>query len=123
MTARRKKILIVDDEVGVRELLKESLEQRGYDTATAADGEEGFEQASLLQPDLILLDLVMPKADGWQMLTRLRQQERTRNILVVMLTAQSDTEALLRSAEQKTLDYFIKPFNMDELLAYIGRYL
>jgi len=120
---KRKKILIVDDELGIRELLTEGLSQRGYETSTAMDGWEGLEETERFQPDLILLDVMMPIMDGWKMLTQLRSAERTRNIPVVMLTAKSDTEALFKSVQQRAADYFIKPINMDELLTFIKRYI
>jgi len=121
--AERKKILIVDDELGVRELLAETLRQRGYEVLTAQDGSEGLEQATQTLPNLILLDVMMPKMDGWEMLKRLRRNEKTRDILVIMLTARSETESLMRSEENKTLDYFIKPINLEELIAFIRRYI
>lgn len=119
----RKKILIVDDEFGIREFLTESLNERGYETAAAVDGREGLEEAERFQPDLILLDVMMPIMDGWKMLGGLRAEERTRNIPVVMLTAKSDTEALLKSGHEHAVDYFIKPINLEELLAFIKRYI
>jgi two-component system response regulator VicR len=117
-----KRILIVDDELGVREFLSESLQQRGYETSTAADGEEGLEQTERFQPDLILLDVMMPVMDGWKMLTNLRARDKTRNIPVVMLTAKSDTQALFKSEEHRVADYFIKPINIEELITFIKRY-
>ena len=113
----------MDDEAGVRELLSESLQQRGYETQEAVDGKDALERAAAFLPDLILLDVVMPKMDGWGVLSRLRMQEATRDIPVVMLTAKSDTGALLRSEEQKAVDYFIKPIKMEELLTFIERYI
>ena len=123
MLQPRKKILIVDDEPGICELLSEALEQAGYDTLTAADGREGFEKARSAQPDLILLDVVMPGVDGWQMLERLGRSAKTQTIPVVMLTAKSETESLFKSRELKVLDYFIKPVVIEELLSFIRRYV
>ena len=123
MKTERKKILIVDDEPGIREFLAGALGQRGYEMFTAVDGEDGLEKASQIEPDLILLDVAMPKMDGWEMLSQLRLREETCNIPVVMLTAKGETEALLRSEHQRVADYFIKPVNMDELLKFIKRYV
>ena len=120
---KRKTILIVDDELGVREFLSENLKQNGYEACTAADGREGFEAAFRIKPDLILLDVIMPVMDGWQMLSKLRAQDKTKNIPVVMLTAKSETESLFKSQERKVLDYFVKPVDSKELLHFVKRYV
>ena len=120
---RRKRILIVDDESGVRELLSEGLKARGYETSTAEDGEEALRKTFRSLPDLILLDVMMPKMDGWGVLEQIRKNEKTQRIPVIMLTAKSETELLFRSEQQKAVDYFIKPINLQELLTSIGRYI
>ena len=119
----RKKILIVDDEIGICEYLSETLTQEGYETSTAKDGKEGLEQTNRFRPDLILLDVMMPVMDGWKMLVNLRAEEKTRNIPVVMLTARGDTESVFKSADEHVADYFIKPVDMPELLAFLKRYI
>ena len=119
----RKKILIVDDEIGVREYLAESLSQNGYEISMATDGREGLTKTERFRPDLILLDVMMPVMDGWKMLAQLRAQEKTRNIPVVMLTAKSDTESVFKSEQQRVADYFIKPVDIKELLAFLKRYI
>ena len=120
---RRKKILIVDDEEGVRELLSSSLEPRGYEVSTAVDGKDALKQVARSKPDLILLDVMMPNMDGWETLDWLRRHEKTHRIPVIMLTAKSDTEALFKSEERKVVDYFIKPINLQELLTFVRRYI
>ena len=90
---------------------------------TAVDGEDGLEQAERLLPDLIILDVVMPKLNGWQVMERLQQNERTRNIPIVIVSAKSDTEALFRSKEYRAVDHFIKPVNLHELRAFVYRYV
>ena len=119
----KRKILIVDDERGVRELLSENLKMQGYETATAADGRAGLEEARRSRPNLILLDVIMPVMDGWKMLKELRADEATKSIPVVMLTAKSDTEDLFKSEGLRVSDHFIKPIDMDELLVFIKRYI
>ena len=118
-----KKILIVDDELGVRELLSEFLKIQGYETLTAVDGLDGLKKAATYLPNLIFLDIMMPKMDGWQALAHLREREGTKDIPVVMLTARSDTAALLRSEKEHAVDYFIKPINLEELSTFIKRYV
>jgi DNA-binding response OmpR family regulator len=119
----RKKVLIVDDEPNVREFLSEALEGAGYDTLTAQDARDGLEKALFARPDLILLDIMMPGMDGWQMLSCLRREARAKHIPVVMLTARSETESVVRSQELNVLDYFIKPVDPEELIAFIRRYV
>jgi DNA-binding response OmpR family regulator len=116
-------ILIVDDEPELRELLTRFLNARGYDAVGAADGKEALEHAVLDHPDLILLDVNMPRLDGWKTLTELKRNAVTEAIPVVMLTANSDTEALFKSQALHAVDYFIKPVNISELLEFIRRYL
>ena len=119
----RKKVLIVDDEEGIREVLSASLQHRDYDILTAVDGEDGLEQAQRLLPDLILLDVIMPKLDGWQVMQRLQQDERTQHIPIVVVSAKSETESLFRSKNLRAVDHFIKPVNLHERRAFVHRYV
>ncbi len=119
----RKRILIVDDEPLVRELLSETLKVGGYEVLIAAGGYEALEQAQTGQPDLILLDVMMPGLDGWKVLEKLRLNTRTRTIPVAMFTARGDTDSMMRAQELKVLDYFIKPINPEELLSFVRRYV
>ena len=119
----RKKILIVDDERGVRELLSESLSEQGYETLTAVDGPDALAQAERSFPDLILLDLGMPKMDGWGVLSRLYSEEKTRNIPVVVITGRTDTESLLKPERKQTLEYFFKPIDLAELHNFIKSHI
>ncbi|HEY9569660.1 MAG TPA: response regulator, partial [Metalysinibacillus sp.] len=83
-----KKILVVEDELSIATLLKYNLEQAGFAVETANDGQEGFDKALAIQPDLILLDLMLPKLDGMEMCKLLRQQQM--NTPIIMLTARDD---------------------------------
>ena len=89
----------------------------------ATSGHEGIEKSLSVKPDLILLDVMMPVLSGWQVLERIRRDSETRNIPVVMLTARSETESVLRSRDLRVLDYFIKPVDMPELLRILPRYV
>ena len=120
---RRKTILIVDDDEGIREVFSASLEHRDFDIVMAVDGEDGVRQATLLLPDLILLDVMMPKLDGWQVMQRLQRDERTRDIPVIIVSAKCETEALFKSKELHVLDHFIKPVNLSELRAFVHKYV
>ena len=119
----RKKILIVDDELPIRELLSESLKGGGYETLTAASGEEALEAAVKFVPDLILLDLAMPKMDGWGVLSRLYSEPKTRDIPVIVITGRTDTESLLKPERMQTLDYFFKPIDLEQLHDFIKGHL
>ena len=118
----RRRILVVDDEPKIRHLLRELLSP-DYDIFTAANGSDALEHLKSELVDLILLDLMMPVMDGWQVLRHLKAGQQTRSIPVIMLTADGDTKTVLTSQELKATDYFIKPFLADELLAFIKRYV
>ena len=123
MPIGRKKILIVDDEEGVRELLSESLSGQGYEILTAVDGQDALDKAPRFSPDLILLDLGMSQMDGWGVLSRLYSDEKTRDIPVVVITGRTDTESLLKPERQQTLDYFFKPIHLEELHEFIKAHI
>lgn len=117
-----KKILVIDDEVGLRELLEGWL-SRDYEVLLAADGLEGIEILRRYRPDLVLLDITMPKMDGWAVLRSIRQEELTRDLPVIMLTARGDMNALMESKRLRADDHMIKPVVLEELAGYIKRYL
>jgi DNA-binding response OmpR family regulator len=119
----KNKILVIDDEPGVVELLKKRLERAGYDVIAATDGMEGFKRACEHKPDLILLDIIMPGVDGLTVLKRLKTEEATRQIPVVMVTAKGLTDSLFEAQKYGATDYIIKPFQWSELLRFIKRYL
>ncbi len=122
MAQIKNKILVVDDEEGLRALVATVLQMAGYEVATAVDGEDGVQKALQYLPDLILLDIMMPKLDGWKTLSKLRTYDQTEHIPIIMLTARGETDSLFKSEQLKVLDYFIKPFEMDEILTYIKKY-
>ena len=111
-----KKILIIDDEEEFLEFVKANLELRGdYRVFTAANGEKGMALAEKRKPDLVLLDIIMPVVDGFEVLKRLRACENTKSIPVIMLTARSDDEAMLKALELHDDGYIIKPLKIEEL--------
>ncbi len=119
----RKKILIVDDETALCDSLSKDLAEAGYETATAPNGQEGLKQANQFEPRLILLDVIMPVMDGWEMLKRLKSQPGTKNIPVILLTSKTDAETIFKSQKEKVLDFFTKPIDSQELIAFIQRYI
>lgn len=116
---KKSRILIVDDTVDTVELLKKRLRSEGYDTAEAYDGEECLRQVDAYNPDLIVLDVMMPKMDGFEVCQRLKSDENTRYIPVLMLTAKSEVSDKVRGLDIGADDYLPKPFDYKELSARI----
>jgi two-component system alkaline phosphatase synthesis response regulator PhoP len=113
------KILIVDDEPNIVQTLQDRLEMNDYNVVTACNGQEGLEQAIQEQPDVVLLDVIMPVMDGLEMLEALRKEPTCENISVVMLTARSQTQDIARANACGIEDYIVKPFDLSELLEKI----
>ncbi|GLC88316.1 response regulator transcription factor [Lysinibacillus piscis] len=112
-----KTILVVEDEHSIATLLKYNLEQAGYIVETAADGQTGLQKAIELQPDLLLLDLMLPKLDGMEVCKQLRQQRI--NTPIIMLTAKDDEFDKVLGLELGADDYMTKPFSPREVLARV----
>lgn len=112
-------ILIADDDADIRRVLKVNLESEGFQTVEAADGEEALSMAIDAQPDVILLDLMMPGMDGLEVCRRLRADFRTAVTPVLMLTAQSASEDQVAGLATGADDYVAKPFDPSELIARI----
>jgi CheY-like chemotaxis protein len=106
-----KRILVVDDEERVREMIEFRLRLFGYDVLQAADGREALEVASREKPDLVLLDVMMPELDGFQVCSRLKQDEATQHIPVVMLTAKAEAKDVTRAFNSGAVDYVVKPYD------------
>ena len=115
------RVLVVDDEPKIVELIKQTLEAHAYDVVTASSGEEALRQACSQPLDVILLDVVMPVMDGFEVLARLQANRDTSRIPVVMVTAKSDTRSIFKSKDLWAVDYLMKPFNVDALLETVKR--
>jgi pilus assembly protein CpaE len=114
------KILVVDDDPNVQRLLQYTLKQEGYDVVVAGDGAEGFRQWGAEEPALILLDVMLPKLDGYQVAAKIRAEEgTTAHVPIIMLTAEREVEQKVRGLRAGADDYLIKPFHPAELLARI----
>ncbi len=114
------KILVVDDDPNVQRLLQYTLKQEGYEVVVAGDGAEGFRLWGAEQPDLILLDVMLPKLDGYQVATKIRTEEGTiGHVPIIMLTAEREVEQKVRGLRAGADDYLIKPFHPAELMARI----
>jgi len=110
------KILVVDDDNNICELLRLYLTKEGYQVTTANDGEEGLAQFSAVKPDMVLLDVMMPKLDGLEVCRRIRRQGNTP---VMMLTAKGETFDKVLGLELGADDYMVKPFDSKEVVARI----
>ncbi|MDL2218967.1 response regulator transcription factor [Ruminococcaceae bacterium OttesenSCG-928-O06] len=111
-----KRIMIVDDDKNICELLRLYLEKEGYDTHLAHDGEAAFNAFEDYSPDLVLLDIMMPKQDGWETCRKIRA---TSEVPIIMLTAKGDTFDKVLGLELGADDYIVKPFETKEVVARI----
>ena len=122
MEVGRKKILIVDDEPAILIVSRRRLEANGYEVITAESGKEGIEKAVTCEPDLILLDIIMPGLDGYEVCKRLKSSEKTREIPVIIFTASSpQDDSGEKAIEFGAVGYLTKPFESDDLLSIIAR--
>ena len=110
------KILIVDDDENICELLRLYLEKDGFETVVANDGEKAVEFSAKYNPDLILLDIMLPKLDGWQVCREIR---KTSAVPIIMLTAKGETFDKILGLELGADDYVSKPFDTKEVIARI----
>ena len=118
MTAPR--ILVVDDDAGVRDVLRSTLALDGHDVLAAASGMEGLVRAQSEGPDLVLLDVMMPGMDGWEVLKLLKLDAATRQIPVVILSVRAEPRDRIRALQEGAVDYVAKPFAVEELLASLA---
>src|SRR5947199_5172460 len=111
------RILIIEDELPMRTALKDCLESEGYRILTAADGESGLRRAIDEKPDLILLDIMMPRLDGFAVCAELRRLSNP--VPILMLTAKGQVEDRVHGLDAGADDYLVKPFSTEELLARV----
>jgi two-component system phosphate regulon response regulator PhoB len=116
---RKATLLVIEDDPDIVELLRYNLEREGYRVLVATDGERGLAESARNQPELILLDLMLPGLDGLEVCRRLRTQDGTRGIPVLMLTAKSEESDVVTGLELGADDYLTKPFSPRELLARV----
>jgi len=119
----RKRILIVDDEKDLVDILKTRLEIEGYEILAAYDGQEGLEKAQEEKPDLILLDVMMPKMNGYQVCRLLKYDEEFQNIPVIIITARGQEQDKMTGDEVGADEYITKPFENGVLFAKIKELL
>ena len=122
------RVLVIDDEAPIRLLCRVNLEAAGIEVSEAEDGKSGLEATRAERPDVILLDVMMPGMDGWQVFDQLLQDESTAKIPIVFLTARAELRDQARGLELGGVDYVTKPFNplnlaplIEDLLARVER--
>ena len=113
------RILLVDDEPGLRTAVQAYLEDEGFQVTTAVDGEEGWEKAQKMIPDVIISDVMMPRCDGYGLLKKIREDERLGGTPVIFLTAKGMTADRTQGYQAGVDDYMPKPFDPDELVARV----
>ena len=119
----RTRILIVDDEPDIVSTLSSILRARNYLVSTASGGLEGLEKARSERPDLILLEAIMPDINGYDVCMRLKSDRITRNVPVIMISANGGSESVLKARTSGANDYIIKPFNLLTLLGKLRKFL
>ena len=118
-----KKILVVDDEVDLVETVRFPLEMEGYHVLVSYNGEDALNQARKENPDLILLDLMLPKLDGYKVCRLLKFDERYKHIPIFMLTAKTQEKDKVLGMETGADEYITKPFEIDYLMEKVKEYL
>ncbi len=117
-----KKIIFIEDEVDLKDLLKKKLENNGYEVDTAEDGEEGLNKIRAEKPDLILLDIIMPKKDGFEVMEELQEDEELRSIPVIIVSNSGQPVELERAKRLGVKDWIVKTeFDPQEVVDMVSR--
>ncbi len=123
ISAAVKHILVIEDDPDIVELLRFNLERESYRVTSATTGSEGWSELQREQPDLVILDLMLPEISGFDLCRRLRRDARYQNLPVIMLTARSEEADVIAGIELGADDYITKPFSPRELVARVGAVL
>ncbi|MGI5118725.1 response regulator transcription factor [Marinactinospora thermotolerans] len=110
------RVLVVDDDEVIRQLITVNLQLEGFEVHGASDGQDCLERVEEVEPDVVTLDVMMPRLDGWETAQRLRDAERTRHVKVVLITARAQEADLRRGHEIGVDAYLTKPFDPAELI-------
>ncbi|MFA5060017.1 MAG: response regulator [Candidatus Omnitrophota bacterium] len=116
-----KKVLVVDDDPVVLKLVKSRLEANQYEVTTASDGDEGLQKLKTQKPDLIILDVEMPRMDGYTFVVELKKHDDLKNIPIIILTAKEHLKDLFKL--EGIRDYIVKPFKAEKFLETVKKYL
>jgi len=119
----KKKLLVVDDEPDVLQFLRKRLERNNFMVTTASNGQDCLNLAFKEEPDLILLDIIMPFMDGYEVVKRLRDNSKTKHIPIILHSVKKETKSIFKGMEMGCIDYVIKPVRFETLLRVIRRYV
>lgn len=120
---KKKKVLVVDDNKDTVRIIQEALEGAGFSVTAAFDGKEALELVRKELPDLMILDLMMPKMSGYEVCGEIRKDPKTKELIVLMLTARSDVDAKIQGIEGGANDYLVKPVEPREVVSRVRRFL
>ena len=115
----KKTVMVVDDNPDIITIVRTILEGKGYNVLSAYSGDELFTQLERQKPDLIVLDIMMPQMDGWEVLKLLRVDDETAHVPVAMLSARTEAKDRVQGLQEGAIDYICKPFSLQELLGKI----
>jgi two-component system, OmpR family, alkaline phosphatase synthesis response regulator PhoP len=115
--ATRQKILVVDDEPDIVEIVQTNLEGSGFQVVTAKNGAQALQKVKAENPDLVILDVLMPELDGWDVLRAIESDSQTAGLPVIMLTSKTEDADILRGLVEGAVEYFTKPFYPENLVA------
>jgi DNA-binding response OmpR family regulator len=118
-----KKILIAEDSSTIRAIVEHKLSHHGFEVHSAKDGEEAWQKIQELKPDLVLLDVIMPAMDGFQVLSKMKKEASLGKIPIIFLTSKGMEADMVKGFELGAVDYIVKPFSPDVLLARVTRAL
>ncbi len=118
-SSQAQRLLLVDDEPGIRTAVQAYLQDEGFEVTTAVDGEDGWQKAQEILPDLVISDVMMPRCDGYGLLKKIREDERLGGTPVIFLTAKGMTVDRTEGYKAGVDDYIPKPFDPDELVARV----
>ena len=121
MGDQRARVLVVDDDDIIRHLICVNLQLEGFDVHTAVDGQDCLERVHEVSPDVVTLDVMMPRLDGWETATRLRADPRTSDVKILLLTARAQEMDMRKGVRVGVDAYLTKPFDPDELIAAVRR--
>ncbi|MEM7154905.1 MAG: response regulator transcription factor [Myxococcota bacterium] len=121
MTGNAKKILVIEDDASVRTLLSKSLRAKGYDVETCDDGLDGLTRLESTRPDLIIVDIMMPRLDGMTFVKAIKGNQATQPIPIVFLTANNDPKTMIAGINLGARYYVTKPFQLDDLLGKVKK--
>lgn len=117
-----KTICLIDDEKDLLNEVGSWLQDQGYRVMTATSGDEAMEKMQTLKPHLVIMDIIMPKVDGLEVLSQLKRNRQTAGIPVIMLSAKTETSTIMKAQMLQAADFFMKPFDTEELLFSIKKH-